>query len=137
MAGTQSEDQIKMFQILLLLWICNQLSIKRYINFNTLLHDARVVEGIKKENAIYFPYWDKPTYNQSNNFGCMALTSISESENAYDNGATGGSSGQQRSYSNPVAIKPTGWTGQWHKPQANSLKLTDTDCETLSKQERC
>ena len=28
MAGMQSEDQIKMFQVLLSLWICNQLSMK-------------------------------------------------------------------------------------------------------------
>ena len=41
-----------------------------------------------------------------------ALMSTSGSENAHDNGATGGSSGQQRSYSNLVATKPTGWTGQ-------------------------
>ena len=35
--GTQSEDQIKIFQALLLPWICNQISMKRYTNFSTLL----------------------------------------------------------------------------------------------------
>ena len=63
MAGTQSEDQIEMFQSLLLPWICNQLSVKRYTDFNTLLQDARLVEGMRKENATRFSHRDKPAYN--------------------------------------------------------------------------
>ena len=92
---------------------------------------------MQKENATHFSCQDKPTYNRSSGSGCVALTSGSGSENAYDNGITGNSSGRQGSYSNPVATKPAGWTGQWHEPQANPLKLTDTNCKTLSKQGRC
>ena len=94
MADTQSEDQTKMFQILLSLWICNQLSTKQYTDFNTLLHNARLVKEMRKENAICFPHWDKPTYNQSSGSSRVAPTSASASENACENGATGGSSGR-------------------------------------------
>ena len=136
-AGMQSENQIKMFQILLSLWICNQLSIKRYTDFNILLHDARLVEGMKKENTTCFPYWDKPMYNWSSGSGYIAPISTSASENARDNGIIDGFSGRQGSYSNLVAMKPAGWTGQWHEPQTNFLKLTNTDCKMLLKQGYC
>ena len=106
MAGTQSENQIEMFQALLFPWICNQLSMKRYTNFNTLLHNARLIEEMRKENATRFLHRDKPMYNQSSGSSCMASTSTSASENACSNGATRGSFGQQGSYSNPVATKP-------------------------------
>ena len=77
---------------------------KRYMNFNTLLHDARLVERMQKKSTTYFPCWNKPTYNWNSGSGCMALTSASE--NARGNGIIGGFSGRQGSYSNPVATKP-------------------------------
>lgn len=43
-AGTRDEDQIEMFQASLSPWICNQLSMKRYTGFNSLLRDARLGE---------------------------------------------------------------------------------------------
>ena len=55
-------------------------------------------------------------YNQSSGSSRIAPTSISASENAHGNDATGGFFGWQGSYSNPVATKPAKWTGQWHKP---------------------
>ena len=64
-----------------------------------------------KENAICFLQRDKPTYNQ-NDSGHVAPTSISGSENTHGNGDTGCFSGRQGFYSNPVATKPAGWTGQ-------------------------
>ena len=54
-AGMQSENQIEIFQALLSPWICNQLSTKWYTDFNTLLHNTRLVEEMRKENAICFP----------------------------------------------------------------------------------
>ena len=71
------------------------------------------MEGIRKENATHFSRRDKPTYNQSSGSGCVALTSTSTSKNARENGGIGGSFvGQQEFYSNSVATKPAGWTGQ-------------------------
>ena len=110
---------------------------KQYTDFNTLLYDAKLVKKIQKKNAIYFPHWDRPTYNWSSSSGCMAPISTNASENVRGNGATKDFSGWQGSYNNSVATKPAGWTGQWHKLQANPSKLTDTDCETLLKQECC
>ena len=106
MAGTQNGDQIEMFQLSLLPWICNQLSMKRYMDFNTLLQNARLVEGMQKKNATCFSRQDKPMYNWSSDSGCVAPTSTNTSGNAYSNDATKGSSGRQGSYSNLVARKP-------------------------------
>ena len=92
---------------------------------------------MRKENATRFPHWDKPTYNQSSGSSRVAPTGTSTSENTHGNNVTGGFSGRQRSYNNPVAIKSARWTGQWHKPQTNPLKLTDTNHKTLSKQKCC
>lgn len=135
MAGTQSEDQIEIFQSLLSPWICNQLSVKQYTDFNTLLQNARLVEEMQKKNATCFSCQDKPTYNQSSGSSGVAPTSTSASKNARENGSTKGSSvGRQGFYNNPVITKPAEWTRQWHKPQTNPLKLTDADCKTLLKQ---
>ena len=96
------------------------------------------MEKMRKENVTCFSHWNKPTYNWSSGSGCVASTSTSASKNVCENSGTRGSSiGQQRFYSNSVATKSAGWTRQWHKPQTNSLKLTDTDCEMLSKQRCC
>ena len=105
MAGTQSEDQIKMFQALLLPWISNQLSIKWYTDFNTLLQDAKLMEEMRKENTICFSRWNKPTYNWSSGSSCVAPTSTSISKNTSGNSATKSFSDRQRSYTNPVATK--------------------------------
>lgn len=138
MAGTRSEDQIEMFQASLSPWICNQLSMKRYKDFNTLLQDARLVEGMRKKNATRFPRRDKPTSNRNSGSGRVAPPSSSTNENARGNNAAGGPFvGRQGFNSNPVATKPAGWTGQWYEPQTNPPKLTDIDRETLSKQGRC
>ena len=98
----QSEDQIEMFQALLLPWIYNQLSMKQHTDFNTLLYDARLVEEMQKENAICFLHQNKPMYNQSSSFDCVVLTNTSASKNACGNSCTRGFSvDQQGSYRTP------------------------------------